>query len=41
MYYGLSLNIGTIAGSVYLNTFLLGIVEVPALTLGKKNSFFL
>ncbi|CAD5125232.1 DgyrCDS13470 [Dimorphilus gyrociliatus] len=34
MYYGLSLNIGTIAGSIYLNTFLLGIVEVPALTLG-------
>ena len=30
IYYGLSLNTGTLVGSVYLNTFLSGAVEVPA-----------
>ena len=30
IYYGLSLNTGTLVGSVYLNTFLSGAVEIPA-----------
>ena len=30
MYYGVSLNSGTLAGDIYLNTFLLGVVEIPA-----------
>ena len=29
LYYGLSLNTGTLAGNVFTNTFLLGLVEVP------------
>ena len=30
MYYGLALNTGTLAGDIYLNTFLMGAVEIPA-----------
>lgn len=30
MYYGLALNAGTLAGDIYLNTFLMGAVEIPA-----------
>ena len=30
MFYGLSLNSGRLAGDVFLNTFLLSVVEVPA-----------
>ncbi|CAD5114786.1 DgyrCDS3828 [Dimorphilus gyrociliatus] len=30
VYYGLSLNTGTLSGSIFLNTFLSGIVEIPA-----------
>ena len=30
VYYGMSFNTGTMAGNVYLNTFLSGLVEVPA-----------
>ena len=30
IYYGLSLNSGALAGNVYINTFLLGAIEIPA-----------
>lgn len=30
MYYALSLNTGRLPGSIYLNTFMLNIVEIPA-----------
>jgi hypothetical protein len=30
VYYGLSLNTGTLVGSLYLNTFISGFVEIPA-----------
>ena len=30
MYYALSLNSGSLAGDLFLNTFLLGLVEIPA-----------
>ena len=30
MYYGFSLNTGALAGDIFLNTFLMGAVEVPA-----------
>ena len=32
-YYGLSLNAGSLAGNIYLNSFLLGLVEIPAVLL--------
>ena len=33
MYWALSFNTGSLSGNIYLNTFLLGIVELPALLL--------
>ena len=30
MYYGISLNVGNLAGDVHLNSFLIALVEVPA-----------
>ena len=34
MYYALSLNAGSLSGNIFLNTALLGLVEVPAIFLG-------
>jgi OCT family organic cation transporter-like MFS transporter 4/5 len=30
VYYGLSLNVGSLGGSIYLNSFLSGLVEMPS-----------
>ena len=34
IYYAMALNIGTLHGSIYLNTFIAGAVEIPAYVVG-------
>ena len=49
VYYGLSLNVGSLSGSIYMNTFISGIVEFPSHAfaqvcvdiLGRQNTLFL
>ena len=49
VYYGLSLNVGSLSGSIYMNTFISGIVEFPSHAfaqvcvdiLGRQKTLFL
>lgn len=39
VYYGLSLNVGSLGGSIYLNNFLSGLVEMPSYAFAQVGSF--
>jgi hypothetical protein len=38
VYYGLSLNVGSLAGSIYVNSFLSGLVEFPSHAFAQVSS---
>ena len=38
VYYGLSLNVGSLGGSIYLNSFLSGLVEMPSYAFAQVRS---
>ena len=40
VYYGLSLNVGSLGGSVYLNNFLSGLVEMPSYAFAQVGISF-